>query len=407
MRRCCKDPTELALFCLRNSGSCITIPRTKLIRAYTLTGQWFHPLTFAMVRVTSYFVFCYLDTVDTHFASWAHNIPQLMTKGRGAFAVRGLAKGSLVTPVPLVQLPASSMINMHELGQSEEEHEDGPVYYRMSDDVQGKQLLLNYCYGHPESSMLFFPSGTVSSLINHSKKPNAKMIWSAHPAHQKHWYDLTPEELLSDETNFIGLMIEIVALRDIQEGEEIFIDYGNDWQTAWDKHTNHWNERLAAGDIPKDWPLRALDLNEEYKNKVFKNTEERENDPYPDNVMLKCFLQVSADKTDEKIDEKPVREWAEPPMGTFDSDTLEDCVIKEYIKVEDGKSGAMPYNYTVALVKDSDTTMIRNVPHRAFVFVDKPGTGDQFVADAFRHYIAIPDEIFPRGPWRDLTDGKK
>jgi len=330
-----------------------------------------------------------------------------MTKGRGAFAVRGLAKGSLVTPVPLVQLPASSMINMHELGQSEEEHEDGPVYYRMSDDVQGKQLLLNYCYGHPESSMLFFPSGTVSSLINHSKKPNAKMIWSAHPAHQKHWYDLTPEELLSDETNFIGLMIEIVALRDIQEGEEIFIDYGNDWQTAWDKHTNHWNERLAAGDIPKDWPLRALDLNEEYKNKVFKNTEERENDPYPDNVMLKCFLQVSADKTDEKIDEKPVREWAEPPMGTFDSDTLEDCVIKEYIKVEDGKSGAMPYNYTVALVKDSDTTMIRNVPHRAFVFVDKPGTGDQFVADAFRHYIAIPDEIFPRGPWRDLTDGKK
>ena len=70
------------------------------------------------------------------------------------------------------------MMNMHEIGSSDEGGDEGPVYYKLSEEVQGKQLLLNYLYGHPESSMLFFPSGSVSCLINHSKKPNAKLVWS-------------------------------------------------------------------------------------------------------------------------------------------------------------------------------------------------------------------------------------
>lgn len=327
-----------------------------------------------------------------------------MFAGRGAFATRKLKKGGLVTPVPLVQLPASSIVNMHELGQSEEDHEDGPIFYRLSEEVQGEQLLLNYCYGHPESSMLFFPSGTISSLINHSKKPNAKMKWSDHPAHQRHWYDIAPEDLLQEETMYIGLMIEIVALRDIKEGEEITIDYGDDWAAAWDEHVKEWKDKVAKGVISKEWPLRALDLNEQYNQKIFKNPEEIKMDPYPGNVFLKCFVQVAAGKNNDKIDGKAVRVWAEPPSGTFDSDTLEDCIIKDYTKVDDGTAGPMPYNYTVSLVKEGETTIINSVPHRAFVFVDKAGTGDQFTPDAFRHYIAIPDDVFPQGPWRDLTD---
>ena len=67
--------------------------------------------------------------------------------GRGAFATRKIKEGGLVTPVPLVQLPSGSIVDMHELAQSDEESEDGPIYYRLSDEVQGKQLLLNYCWG--------------------------------------------------------------------------------------------------------------------------------------------------------------------------------------------------------------------------------------------------------------------
>ena len=350
-----------------------------------------------MVRVS--FISC-----SSLFVSYVFTLLFRCCAGRGAFATRKLKKGSLVSPVPLVQLPASSMVNMHELGQSEEDHEDGPIFYRLSDEVQGEQLLLNYCYGHPESSMLFFPSGPVSSLINHSKKPNAKMVWSSHPAHQRHWYNIAPEDLLSEETMYIGLLIEIVALRDIKESEEITIDYGDDWQAAWDEHVKEWKAKVASGEISKEWPLRALDLNEEYNRKIFKKPEEIEKEPYPSNVMLKCFVQVAAGKSNDKIDGKPVREWAEPPSGTFDSDTLEDCQIVDYLQVDDGTAGNMPYNYTVSLVKDKETTMITNVPHRAFVFIDKPGTGDQFTPGSFPQYIAIPDDIFPQGPWRDLTD---
>lgn len=322
--------------------------------------------------------------------------------GRGAFATREIKKGGLVAPVPLVHLPAGNIVDMHELGQTEDDHEDGPIYYRLSDEVQGSQLVLNYCYGHPESSMLFFPSGSVSALINHSKKPNAKMVWSSHPAHQRHWYNLSPEELLSHETLYIGLLMEIVALRDIKEGEEILIDYGPEWTKAWDEHVKAWEKKVAKGEISKDWPIRAVDMNDEYKSKVYKNTRELEQEPYPSNVMLKCFLQVSAGMSPQKIDGVPVREWAEPKTGHFDSDTLDDCVVTEYEKVDDGSPGSMPYNYTVTLTRENASTMIKNIPHHAFVFVDKPGSGDQFTQHPFRHYIGIPDDVFPEGVWRDL-----
>jgi SET domain-containing protein len=35
-------------------------------------------------------------------------------------------------------------------------------------------------------------------------------------------------------------MFEFVALRDIQEGEEILINYGQEWQDAWDAHVAKW-----------------------------------------------------------------------------------------------------------------------------------------------------------------------
>lgn len=66
--------------------------------------------------------------------------------GRGAFATRDIAKGGLVSPVPLVHLPASSIIEMHEIGSVEDNEEEGPVYYRLSEEVTGEQLLTNYLW---------------------------------------------------------------------------------------------------------------------------------------------------------------------------------------------------------------------------------------------------------------------
>ena len=91
-----------------------------------------------------------------------------------------------------------------------------------------------------------------------------------------------------------------------------------------------------------------------------------------------------------------------PSEGVFDSDTLEDCVVTDVEEVDRNKVGPMPFNYTIALARDKESSRIKNVPHGALVFVDKPGTGDQFVQNPFRHFISFPDDVFPQGPWRDL-----
>ena len=51
---------------------------------------------------------------------------------------------------------------------------------------EGHQLLLNYCYGHPDSSLLLLPDSPMVNLIRHYKnptdkneQPNVAIRWSA------------------------------------------------------------------------------------------------------------------------------------------------------------------------------------------------------------------------------------
>lgn len=147
--------------------------------------------------------------------------------GRGAFATRAIKKGSVVTPAPLLHIPNGEVMNMHPLYYTE--HGD---WARESDEVVGRQLLVNYCYGHPSSSMLFYPVGSGAGLINHppaGRAANAKLAWSDHPSHRRDWFDVDPLDLLDEDHSYLGLMMEVVATEDIEEGQEIFIDYGKEW----------------------------------------------------------------------------------------------------------------------------------------------------------------------------------
>merc|ERR1712127_973672 len=98
--------------------------------------------------------------------------------GRGAFANRDISEGDLVAPVPLVHIPEETIMDMHELAGYEIDMEPGYTYLRESDEITGLQLLFNYCWGHPKSTMMFFPVGAVAGFINHAPskdKVNAKM----------------------------------------------------------------------------------------------------------------------------------------------------------------------------------------------------------------------------------------
>eukprot|EP00537_Pseudo-nitzschia_pungens_P000950 CAMPEP_0172359572 /NCGR_PEP_ID=MMETSP1060-20121228/3762_1 /TAXON_ID=37318 /ORGANISM="Pseudo-nitzschia pungens, Strain cf. cingulata" /LENGTH=661 /DNA_ID=CAMNT_0013081281 /DNA_START=149 /DNA_END=2134 /DNA_ORIENTATION=- len=320
--------------------------------------------------------------------------------GRGAFANREIKEGTLVAPVPLIQLPDEAVLNMYPLEtivhNAEEVEEDSSVepeylWLRDSDDSIGIQLLMNYMYGHPESSMLFFPVGAVASYINHAPskdKVNAKMVWSEHPENHRDWLD----EVLQPFNKMGGLVIEIVATKDIEEGEEVFIDYGREWQDAWDRHVENWNK-----DKENSWPIRALDLNEEHRTKPFRTIEE---EPYPEDVMMKCFLMVKKPDGDEvEVDSlgRKIRIWSESESGKTNlvSNNLFDC------KIESHKETPTGHSYSILWDSGKSITVVKGVPHKAIVFLDRPGESDQNIWNSFRHYISM-GEIFPT-LWKNNT----
>jgi len=166
---------------------------------------------------------------------------------------------------------------------------------------------------------------------------------------------------------------------------------------------SEWNKAKKSGDVPEKWPLRAVDMNDEYRTKPYKTEAELEKEPYPDGVALVAFLMIS--ETNEAGTREEPKIWSQPSDGTaFHADNIFEPMVVDRIEVEkSGEDDLEPaYNYTVRWSNNKgEDTFVKNIPHRALFFVDEPETGDQFVPTAFRHYIGIPDEVFPKGAWRN------
>ena len=130
-------------------------------------------------------------------------------KGKGAFATRFLPQGSLVAPAPVIHLSRE---------HTKLEWKEGFDIRRPSAEYtmwQGDQLLLNYCYGNPTTSLLFFPYTPAVNLINHGQTANVAIRWSNHT--KSEMLDWSTERVLK-QNDKAGLMMEIYALTDIQPG---------------------------------------------------------------------------------------------------------------------------------------------------------------------------------------------
>jgi hypothetical protein len=155
--------------------------------------------------------------------------------GNGAIAQRAIPKGDVVVPASTLQITDRNALRM-------------PAF-----DPKGHmQLLLNYCFGHKESSLLLCPN-TNAILINHCSKrrpdlhpcgpelgePNAAYRWAKWDHATEDWLQKSIPEMIDEGGR--GLSLDIVATRDIKEGEEVFIDYGQEWEQAWDHHLDVWS----------------------------------------------------------------------------------------------------------------------------------------------------------------------
>jgi len=279
--------------------------------------------------------------------------------GRGAFARRFLKAGSLVGPAPLMIFP------------------DREVFASREPEA----LLVNYCIQPPGIDILLFPYGQGINLINHASrnKTNVGLRWSTSRLHHGDWLDLSMAELL-DLARPGSLILEIFALRDISQGEELFLDYGPKWEAAWEQHLNDWHPVSDA-----EHYVYPADMD---RTQPFRTIKELKENPYPKNLLTACF------GNKDKVRRGKVNIWTAP---TFWPKGLTYCNILK--REKDGKTGSYLYDVSLSFgnsQKIDKKYIVKKVPHYAIMFIDKPYHSDMHLRNAFRHPIGLPEELTPK-----------
>jgi len=300
---------------------------------------------------------------------------------------------------PMLHIVEKELLTMYPLDDANEGAFDE------SDGSIGEQLLLNYAYGHPETSMVFLPTAPHVSLINHGgADANARLNWADDDdvlSNADSYLSSTVEEM-ADVSDSV-LVMKVVAKREIAEGEEITIDYGSEWQTAWDAHVSYWKENREG----TPHPLKADDVRKMYKNKPLETEESLEENPYPDDVFAACFTDVAdlPDGTQMRNLElgTEINQFSAPNRyEEFDSETL--YVVDVLDRVE---APGFFYNYTVRASlgsEENDFADVKHVPHSVCTFFDREYTSDIHLDDAFRHPVGMPTSMIPL-VWRNIARG--
>lgn len=413
--------------------------------------------------------------------------------GRGAFASRPLQKGQIVLTTPLAPIldpneldfNVSQFANIDSTGESNESR-------------KRKQLLFNYCFGHPQSSLLLFPYANMVNFINHAStrtlkhengnerkpSPNVKLQWSqSYPMFDSSYLSKPLSEIKQIREPL--LFMDVVALRDLNPGEEIFMDYGINWEHAWNQHVNEFPNTPPMNTTSAMEHTSHLHLNEIMKqnsNMSFPTLSEQQQDSqlkFPKNVMTVCFvsehlvlisqaeqqrkleeqqqerqmktMQQQKESKKEKYSEEQLNKTSLSPSidwnrvnESFDGDSLRPCEIMERRsaviheskeKVYDSKRNsyspkniASSFMYTVKVqTKASPSTQtpivsnndndhnenhdeqnhiyIENVPHHAIMYMEKAGYSQVYTPKAFRHYIGLEDDLFPKA-WMDKKNAE-
>ena len=325
--------------------------------------------------------------------------------GRGAFATRSFSVGQTITITPMLHIADKRLLTMYPIRDFVNE-KTGSVYkdYDRRSPPIGQQLLMNYCFGHAQSSLLLFPLGSMVTLINHSRKaPNAYVTWSKasdnNLSNQHQYHDYTIDQLANVDK--VVLMMKVVALREIATDEEILLDYGPEWEEAWQRHRIQSEESSVQ---KGSYPLTAEDLRLSYKHKPFETRHTMDRNPYPVNTATACFLTTRGRPDGQPMFDAltsfAINEWVGP--ASFDAYKGARLFVVDVLDRKAAPDGGFFYNYTVnARVSATQFEQVVNVPHAACTFVDRPYTSKIHTKEAFRHPIGIMDTHFPQA-WRDL-----
>ncbi|GKZ00390.1 hypothetical protein MPSEU_000992000 [Mayamaea pseudoterrestris] len=316
-----------------------------------------------------------------------HLVPKQSTisqANRGAFATRNLPKGTIVTASPLHHVPDKKFANMYNFAQV-----DG-TWMRVMDQIVGKQLVLNYCFSHPATTLMLCPYGSQINYINHDReRANVRVQWATNFAvgHNQSVVDHGDFEFLRSTERPV-LAFDYVAIKDIAEGEEVFLDYGDDWIKAWEAHVATFRPVTGA-----DKYTSAHQWDREMRDALIRTQYEQTFDPYPAHMEIRCHSGLM--NAHGMVD----YEWYPNDYGL-------PCQVTS--RIEENNT----HLYTVDLIweagkngRDTEYRMERaGVPRKSIHFFNRHHTTDIHLPNAFRHPIGIPDDILPTG-WKNVKMG--
>ena len=353
--------------------------------------------------------------------------------GRGGFAKRSFATGETILPMPMMQISREALRIYKGEGENNSE-------------IYSQQQLLNYCFGQKDSSMVLFPYSSTSSFVNHGgKHANAKIVWAKEGTdvtgfHRDAWMERSPDELVRE--GYTGLMMMLVATRPIVKGEEVTIDYGPEWQAAWEDHSARWSKNDDSSETDGGSPLSASELNESEDRirTMFEESYESVGtaghyryDSSEDNEQMAIHVEPGQEldghealglvydeiapeqqrKSYVAYIEERATVWRDHGgRATISGDNFRPCALIAR------KEGASPNEdlYTVRVFNSQNGAghneqipthrehYVKEVPRRAILFVDLPYTLSQHNESAFRHEIGFPDasdDMWPEA-WKDL-----
>ena len=93
---------------------------------------------------------------------------------------------------------------------------------------------------------------------------------------------------------------------------QIFIDYGNEWEDAWNQHVKEWQPEDNSDDFVDASRWNCFGGNDCKQVPRIRTEEEQDILPYADNVDMYCFFNQTEDREDmEEViwDDELVREY--------------------------------------------------------------------------------------------------
>jgi hypothetical protein len=183
---------------------------------------------------------------------------------------------------------------------------------------------------------------------------------------------MTPVEL--SQLDSPGLAIDYVAIRDIEENEELTIGYGKLWETA---HINFQKDS-------KNFKPSSVDAYNSID--VLLTEEEQLNSPYPYDIALMCHPDVMKGSLPMTSDTDV---WKDVKLNTI----MECHVIERKTKVNSDGTHIL---YAVRVLHNGGNWIGRNGIPRMYL-----RWFTSFTTSSFRYPMQLPDHMLPDS-WKDI-----